>query len=109
ATTTGASTWRWTWRLPTRRARRGSASSTPAGRTRTLRSSGPHRDHRPSPRSAEPPGAHRREASGPHTAAHVLTPRLRLDAVVPGDLDGHFALMSAPRGWGPLPAGGRTH
>ena len=27
---------------------------------------------------------------------HVLTPRLQLDAVVPDDLDEHFALMSDP-------------
>ena len=33
ATTTGASTWRWTWRPPTRRVRRCSAWSTPGGWT----------------------------------------------------------------------------
>jgi RimJ/RimL family protein N-acetyltransferase len=82
-----------------------SASSTRVGRTRTLRSSGPHRDQRPSPRPVEPPRAQRREAPGPHTAAHLLTERLRLDAVVPDDLDEHFALMSDPGVWAHLPSG----
>ena len=54
----------------------------------------------------EPPGAPRREASGPHTVAH--TARLRLDAVVPADLDEHFALMSDPGVWGHLPSGRHT-
>jgi RimJ/RimL family protein N-acetyltransferase len=39
---------------------------------------------------------------------HLLTPRLRLDAVVPGDLDAHFALMSDPRVWEHLPSGRHT-
>ena len=39
---------------------------------------------------------------------HVLTPRLRLDAVVPGDLDEHFALMSDPGVWAHLPSGRHT-
>jgi hypothetical protein len=53
----------------------------------TSRSSGPHRDDVPFPLAAEPVSAQRREASGPHTAAHVLTARLRVDAVVPGNPD----------------------
>jgi hypothetical protein len=36
---------------------------------------------------------------------HVGTPRLRLDAVVPGDLDEHLRLMSDPRSWTHLPSG----
>ena len=39
---------------------------------------------------------------------HVTTERLRLDAVVPGDLDEHFALMSDPGGWRHLPSGLHT-
>jgi RimJ/RimL family protein N-acetyltransferase len=39
---------------------------------------------------------------------HVLTARLRLDAVVPGDLDDHFALLSDPGVWRHLPAGRHT-
>ncbi|MBM7804602.1 hypothetical protein JOD57_000439 [Geodermatophilus bullaregiensis] len=31
------------------------------------------------------------------TWRHRTTPRLRLDAVVPGDLDEHFRLLSDPR------------
>ena len=38
----------------------------------------------------------------------MLTPRLRLDAVVPGDLDEHFALMSDPGVWRHLPSGRHT-
>jgi hypothetical protein len=59
-----------------------------------LRFSGAHRDQRRSAWSVEPARAQRREAVGPRTAAHLLTERLRLDAVVPDDLDEHFALMS---------------
>jgi RimJ/RimL family protein N-acetyltransferase len=36
---------------------------------------------------------------------HEETPRLRLDAVVPDDLDEHFALMSDPDVWRHLPSG----
>ena len=57
-----------------------------------MRSSGPHRDQRPSPRAFE----------------RVHTARLRLDAVVPDDLDEHFALMSDPGVWAHLPAGRHT-
>lgn len=39
---------------------------------------------------------------------HVDTPRLRLDAVVPDDLDEHAALMSDPRVWAHLPSGRHT-
>ena len=39
---------------------------------------------------------------------HVLTPRLRLDAVVPADLDEHAALMSDPGVWRHLPSGRHT-
>lgn len=39
---------------------------------------------------------------------HVITARLRLDAVVPDDEDEHVALMSAPGGWAHLPSGRRT-
>jgi len=74
----------------------------------TSRSSGPHRDHVPSPLAVEPVSAHRREASGPHTAAHLTTARLRLDAVVPADLDEHVALMSDPGVWAHLPSGRHT-
>jgi hypothetical protein len=54
----------------------------------------------------EPPGAPQREASGPHTVAH--TDRLRLDAVVPDDLDAHHTLMSDPAVWEHLPSGRHT-
>jgi RimJ/RimL family protein N-acetyltransferase len=39
---------------------------------------------------------------------HVETPRLHLDAVVPDDLDEHFALMSDPGVWAHLPSGRHT-
>ena len=39
---------------------------------------------------------------------HVTTDRLRLDAVVPGDLDEQFALMSDPGSWRHLPSGRHT-
>jgi RimJ/RimL family protein N-acetyltransferase len=39
---------------------------------------------------------------------HVLTPRLRLDAVVPADLDEHVALMADPGVWRHLPSGRHT-
>jgi len=39
---------------------------------------------------------------------HLTTPRLRLDAVVAGDLDEHFALMSDPGTWAHLPSGRHT-
>ena len=39
---------------------------------------------------------------------HVRTPRLRLDAVVPEDLDAHVALMSDPGVWRHLPSGRHT-
>ena len=39
---------------------------------------------------------------------HVTTERLRLDAVVPGDLDEHFALLSDPGSWRHLPSGRHT-
>jgi RimJ/RimL family protein N-acetyltransferase len=39
---------------------------------------------------------------------HVETPRLLLDAVVPGDLDEHYALMSDPGSWRHLPSGRHT-
>jgi len=40
--------------------------------------------------------------------SHLRTPRLRLDAVVPTDLDEHFALLSDPGVWGHLPTGVHT-
>jgi RimJ/RimL family protein N-acetyltransferase len=39
---------------------------------------------------------------------HLTTPRLRLDAVVPEDLDDHYALLSDPGTWAHLPAGRHT-
>ncbi len=36
---------------------------------------------------------------------HLTTARLRLDAVVPSDLDEHYALMSDPGTWAHLPSG----
>ena len=42
------------------------------------------------------------------TFDHLRTPRLQLDAVVPGDLDEHFALLSDPGVWGHLPTGVHT-
>jgi RimJ/RimL family protein N-acetyltransferase len=39
---------------------------------------------------------------------HVTTDRLRLDAVVPDDLDEHFTLMSDPGVWAHLPSGRHT-
>jgi RimJ/RimL family protein N-acetyltransferase len=39
---------------------------------------------------------------------HVTTARLRLDAVVPTDLDAHHALMSDPGVWAHLPSGRHT-
>lgn len=54
----------------------------------------------------EPPRAPRREASGPRTVAH--TARLRLDAVVPDDLDEHFRLLSDPAVWTHSPEGRHT-
>ena len=39
---------------------------------------------------------------------HLTTARLRLDAVVPEDLDEHYALMSDPGGWAHLPSGRHT-
>ena len=39
---------------------------------------------------------------------HVLSPRLRLDAVVTDDLDDHVALMSDPGTWAHLPSGRHT-
>jgi hypothetical protein len=36
---------------------------------------------------------------------HLTTARLQLDAVVPEDLDEHFALMSDPGVWAHLPSG----
>jgi RimJ/RimL family protein N-acetyltransferase len=39
---------------------------------------------------------------------HVTTARLDLDAVVPADLDEHFALMSDPGTWAHLPSGRHT-
>ena len=39
---------------------------------------------------------------------HLLTPRLRLDAVVPGDLAELHALMSDPGVWAHLPSGVHT-
>ena len=36
---------------------------------------------------------------------HTTTARLRLDAVVPDDLDEHYALMSDPGVWAHLPSG----
>jgi RimJ/RimL family protein N-acetyltransferase len=47
-------------------------------------------------------------SSGPHTAAHLHTARLQLDAVVPEDLDEHFTLMSDPGVWAHLPSGRHT-
>ena len=44
-------------------------------------------------------------SSGPHTAAHLTTVRLQLDAVVPEDLDEHYALLSDPDVWRHLPSG----
>lgn len=38
----------------------------------------------------------------------ATTARLRLDAVVPGDLAAHFALMSDPAVWAHLPSGRHT-
>jgi len=40
--------------------------------------------------------------------AHVLTPRLQLDAVVPADVDEHFALLSDPGVWRHRPSGVHT-
>jgi RimJ/RimL family protein N-acetyltransferase len=42
------------------------------------------------------------------TSDHVLTPRLQLDAVVPEDLDEHYALLSDPGVWAHLPSGVHT-
>jgi RimJ/RimL family protein N-acetyltransferase len=39
---------------------------------------------------------------------HLTTARLRLDAVVPEDLDEHYALMSDPGVWAHLPSGRHT-
>lgn len=39
---------------------------------------------------------------------HLTTARLRLDAVVPGDLDEHFALLSDPGSWAHYPSGRHT-
>jgi RimJ/RimL family protein N-acetyltransferase len=39
---------------------------------------------------------------------HLTTARLQLDAVVPEDLDEHFALMSDPGVWAHLPSGRHT-
>ncbi|TQN43211.1 RimJ/RimL family protein N-acetyltransferase [Blastococcus colisei] len=39
---------------------------------------------------------------------HLTTARLRLDAVVPGDLEEHHALMSDPDVWRHLPSGRHT-
>jgi RimJ/RimL family protein N-acetyltransferase len=39
---------------------------------------------------------------------HLLTARLRLDAVVPSDLDEHVALMSDPGVWAHRPSGRHT-
>ena len=39
---------------------------------------------------------------------HLLTGRLQLDAVVPADLDEHYALMSDPGVWAHLPSGRHT-
>jgi RimJ/RimL family protein N-acetyltransferase len=39
---------------------------------------------------------------------HVRTKRLDLDAVVPGDLEEHYALMSDPGSWRHLPSGRHT-
>ena len=39
---------------------------------------------------------------------HLTTARLRLDAVVPDDLDEHSVLMSDPRVWAHLPSGRHT-
>lgn len=39
---------------------------------------------------------------------HLLTDRLQLDAVVPTDLDEHFAFMSDPGVWAHLPSGRHT-
>jgi RimJ/RimL family protein N-acetyltransferase len=39
---------------------------------------------------------------------HITTDRLRLDAVVPDDLDEHYALMSDPGSWRHLPSGRHT-
>lgn len=39
---------------------------------------------------------------------HITTERLRLDAVVPADLDEHYALMSDPGSWRHLPSGRHT-
>jgi RimJ/RimL family protein N-acetyltransferase len=58
----------------------------------TSRSSGPHRDQLPSPRCFE----------------RVRTARLDLDAVVDGDLDEHYPLMSDPGVWAHFPSGRHT-
>jgi RimJ/RimL family protein N-acetyltransferase len=50
-------------------------------------------------------GPHRGQARSPRGFERVRTPRLLLDAVVPGDLDEHFALMSDPGVWAHLPSG----
>jgi RimJ/RimL family protein N-acetyltransferase len=39
---------------------------------------------------------------------HLTTACLRLDAVVPDDLDEHYALMSDPGVWAHLPSGRHT-
>lgn len=39
---------------------------------------------------------------------HLLTDRLQLDAVVPSDLDEHYALMSDPGVWEHFPSGRHT-
>jgi RimJ/RimL family protein N-acetyltransferase len=39
---------------------------------------------------------------------HLTTARLRLDAVVPDDLEEHYALMSEPGVWAHLPSGRHT-
>jgi RimJ/RimL family protein N-acetyltransferase len=39
---------------------------------------------------------------------HVSTARLRLDAVVPDDLEDHFSFMSDPGTWAHLPSGRHT-
>ncbi len=39
---------------------------------------------------------------------HLTTARLRLDAVVPGELDEHYALLSDPGVWAHLPSGRHT-
>jgi hypothetical protein len=42
------------------------------------------------------------------TPAALRTARLRLDAVVPSDLEEHFALLSDPGTWAHLPSGRHT-